>query len=447
MIQTLDRELQASQKRYDDLEDAVLEIENEKAIWVKQTDQLSRQLNDEAAKRRQFEQELHGAEVELAGHRNTSLLAEREMAKAEGEIKARDAEIALLRSRENKTVVEHVHVLESAKKMTDIQLREQVAENVRLNDVLKQNEKHRNRLISDLEDLTRQFNMLKASKSREARSARASLSPEEKDVNMVLEDERKARKIAEARVASLEKDLQDQRRQLSTASLSSPSRNLTNLEVKLAKRTEEVTKLQSAYDALQVQNQQIESELADLRRSSIRSASSENHNRSDLLRGLQQSHDALGRDMSDQLRKLEAQPLTPSRRHNTSFSNGNTMSPDVHSAKRIRSLENEIAGLRQQVDDEREEKELLWSQLKQVEGNGDSKSPFPYEQAVYSHFRLKAKTLRSHLDHWLAMGDLNAKGSAAMVTSTSGQQIAEDMQALKLLLSKLDPETSPLRVP
>ena len=69
------------------------------------------------------------------------------------------------------------------------------------------------------------YDMLKASKSKEARSARASMSAEDKDATTALEDERRARRLAEARAASLETVLQDQRLQLSTISLSNPSRN------------------------------------------------------------------------------------------------------------------------------------------------------------------------------------------------------------------------------
>jgi myosin protein heavy chain len=79
--------------------------------------------------------------------------------------------------------------------------------------------------------------------------------------------------------------------------------------------------------------------------------------------------------MSDQLRRLEAQPLTPSRRLNASLSNGNgngngngnTGSPEVAAAKRIRTLETEINGLRQQLEDEREEKEFLYQRAKELQ--------------------------------------------------------------------------------
>lgn len=380
-------------------------IENEKANWAKGMESANRQLAEESAKRHHYEQELYNNQAELANHRNTAQQAERELLKAAGEIKARDAEIALYKSRENKTIVEHVHVLESAKKVTDRQLAEQVRENARLNTVMKSLETHRNRIVADLEDMTRQYDVLKASRSKQARSARASLSAEDKDATMAFEDERRARQLAEARVASLEKDLQDQRRQLSTISLSSPSRNghSSMSDNRLPKMQTELIRLEQEYNATLAQNHRLKSEIADLHRFTPRTPSKASEaSRTDLLRGLQQSHDALGRDMSDQLRKLEAQPLTPSRRHNTSLSNGHAaiQTPDLHATKRIRTLETEINGLRQQLEDEREEKDFLQEQVMQMQGGGkaDGRGPFPYEQAVYSHFRLKAKSLRSQLD-------------------------------------------------
>ncbi|WVN90734.1 uncharacterized protein L203_105976 [Cryptococcus depauperatus CBS 7841] len=160
----LEKKLQSLQDEYNDLEDAVLEIEADKTKWAKQVDSLTRQLQEESTKRQHFEQEVYNNQVELAEYRNIALQAERDLAKAASDIKARDKEIEYLRSRENKTVVEHYHVMEAAKKFTDQQLVEQVNENTRLNKLLKSLETHRNRLNADLEDLARQYDQLKANK-------------------------------------------------------------------------------------------------------------------------------------------------------------------------------------------------------------------------------------------------------------------------------------------
>ena len=385
-LQGLDGKLHSLQGEFESLEDALLLIEEEKADTVRRLEDTGRQLMDEATKRHHFEQELHNAIAELASHRNVVATAEREMAKAAGDIKARDAEIALLRSRENRTIVEHVHVLEQAKKVTDRQLSEQVKENSRLNTHLKALEAQRNRLQLDLEDMGRERDMLKKAKAKEARSARASLSPEDKDVTMLLEDERKARKAAEARVAALERDLQDQRKQLSTSTLSVA--NAEQAEHRLQKKQEEVYRLEANNDALAEEVERLQSQL---RRSP--NAPRFEGSRAELLRGLQQSHDALGRDMSDQLRRLDAQPLTPSRKQNVNL--------DTPDPKRAKQMEMEVKALRQQLLDEREEKNFLAQRLEEITGGGggtNGRRQVPQEQAVYSHFRLKAKSLRTQLD-------------------------------------------------
>lgn len=316
-----------------------------------------------------------------------------------GDIKERDKEIALLRSRENKTIVEHVHVLESAKKYAEKQLHEQVGENRRLNGMLKNLEAQRNRLQGDMEDLQRQIEVARVSKSKEARKARVSMSPEEKEVSATYEEERRGRLAAEAKVASLEIDVADYRRQLSTKSLSSGSvrgHSSSQAEAKLARKEEEYTRLKHAHDTTLAHNQKLQSELADLHRSHRQPKENQptvapgTPSRADLLRGLEKSNDALGRDMSEQLRKLDSQPLTPSRRHNSSLSqsNGAYPSPTIDQSqaqmKRVRQLETEINGLRNQLEDERDEKEFLYGRMRELEsGEGevgpDGKVVFPCE--------------------------------------------------------------------
>nr|XP_018264766.1 myosin heavy chain [Kwoniella dejecticola CBS 10117]OBR86924.1 myosin heavy chain [Kwoniella dejecticola CBS 10117] len=464
----IEKHLHTLQDEYNGLEDAVLEIEGEKANWAKSLDIVIRQLQEESTKRHHFEQEVHNNQVELAEHRNTSAQAERALAKAAADIKARDKEIDFLRGRENKTVVEHYHVLEKAKKFTDQQLAEQVKENDRLNTVLKSLETHRNRLNADLEDLARQYDKLKASKSKEARSARASLSPEDKELTQLLDEEKKARHVLESRINSLEKDLQDQRKQASTASLSASSNR--GLEVKYRQASEDLSRLEIEHSNTLEHNASLQKQVNELQKA-LASASSRavptpstpttsNLRREDLLRGLQQSHDALRGDMSDQLRRLNeaSTPLTPSKRQSVINSNtngtplhaGNQNNQDLISGKKIRALEMEVEALKRQLEDEQDEKDFLIEQMDKLQGEdgpGKDGKLFPYEQAVYSHFRLKAKSLRSQLDHWLAMEDLNNSGPGSNLTpsiSASGPR-AEDVVQLKHLLQQFDPDTSPLR--
>lgn len=350
---------------------------------------------DESARRQHLEQELQDVQPELASLRNALGTKDREYAKAQSDIKVRDSEIALLRSRENKTIVEHVHVLESAKKMTDRSLVEQIKANTELNSHCQRLEARCNRLQMDLEDSQREHDLVRKQLKKEARSARASLSPEDKDVQQRLIEETKARQVAEDRIVSLERDLQDKRKELSTAGLSAA--NAQSAEHRLQKKQEEFWRLEAAHEETLAENDRLQAQLAQLHRQPSPTTPRVEGKRAELLRGLQQSHDALGKDMSDQLRRLDAQPLTPSRRQNSTFENAQT--PDPAAGKRVRALETELNSLRNLLDDERDEKEFLVQRVHELEGRpGSVKPKFPYEQAMYSHFRLKAKSLRTQLD-------------------------------------------------
>lgn len=247
-------------------------------------------------------------------------------------------------------------MLESAKKVTDRQLKEQVSENKRLNQILKSLETHRNRLQADLDDAQRENELLKKSKNKAIRAARASLGMEDKGAAAQLDDERRARHAAEARVAALERDLADQRRKMSTAALS-PKRTVSgsgggSADIKLQRALDEIVRLQK-------ENARLSS---DGRTATKRSS------RDELLRGLQQSSEALGRDMSDQLRRLDA--AAPRRLGSNGTSNGNGSVSDER-----RRLELELAGMRQQLEDEREEKDFLLSKLEGRNGGGKGRHP------------------------------------------------------------------------
>lgn len=303
----MQREAEAKDAKFAELEDALLPLEHERGVLRKRLEDTTGQLSKEVATRQGLQRDLAAAHEELAQHRNDLAELEREAAVAMGEIKARDDEVALLRSRENKTIVEHVHVLESAKKVTDRQLREQVGENKRLNEILKSLEKQRNRLQADFEDLARSHELLKKSQGREVRAARASLGPEDKSATIALEEERRARAAAESRVAALERDIQDQRKRMSAVALS-PKRTVSgSSEGKLHRALDELARLQKSHDHMMAENHRLASEL-DSRTKHVKGS------RAELLRGLQQSHEALGRDMSDQLKRLDSAPSTP-RRH------------------------------------------------------------------------------------------------------------------------------------
>jgi myosin protein heavy chain len=364
---------------------------------------ISRQLTQESAKRQHFEQQLHAQQLELSELRNLAAEVEHELATASGDIKTRDAEIELLRSRENKTIVEHVYVLENAKKIAERETASQISENTRLNKILKGLEATKFRLQSELDDAKKQVTELKSTRSKQARAARASLSHEEKDSTQLLEEATRAHQAAEARATGLERDLQELRKKMSTAHLS-PTRP-SAAEIKCARMEEEFTRFHQEHEAMIAYVKQLEGELQEARHRPAAGPSTPNHhnpNRADLLRGLQQSHDALGRDMSDQLRRLEI-PLTPSRKQSTlrNGSSDQNLDPtmDVHSSKAVRSLESQVEGLKRQLEFERGERDSVNTQFRQWQ-NGAEKAgkSFPYDLAGYGQIKTEVRSLRSKLD-------------------------------------------------
>ncbi|KAL1406362.1 class II myosin [Vanrija albida] len=380
-ILSLQQESQEKDLMFAELEDALLPLEHERDAFRKQLEATKSQLSTETARRQKVEQQLCGLQEELAQNRNELEELERDLTSAAGDIKARDDEVALLRSRENRTIVEHVHVLESAKKVTDRQLANQVEENMRLNQTLKSMETKHNRLQGDYDDLQHLHNQLKRSHNKEARVARASLGPEDKATTQLLAEERKARALAESKIASLERDLAEQRRRASAANLTPKPRSVSSsAEGKLARALEEISRLEKAQEVAAADNKRLAAEVAAAQRAPVPPPKAPNF-RAELLRGLQQSHEALGRDMSETLRRFDSAPLTPSRRHNS--------------------------------------------------GSGPVPGS-PSKEDAYSQMRLKAKSVGAQLDNWLA-----TEGRSGSHGPKLGA-VADEVQRLRQLLSQLD---------
>jgi myosin protein heavy chain len=136
--------------------------------------------------------------VEAVNSEVKNLLAENKGARqqvdhAKAVAKLQEDEIVLLRSRENKTIVEHVHVLEKAKRVTDRELAAVKVERDQLVAVMKSLEQQKSRLIGDIEDMARQNELLRT----EMRS-----TPKPKELSTEeLNREKEARQKAGARSA------------------------------------------------------------------------------------------------------------------------------------------------------------------------------------------------------------------------------------------------------
>ncbi|KAJ9107513.1 hypothetical protein QFC21_000969 [Naganishia friedmannii] len=150
----LERDLQIAQRKLADHEDALLATERQKADWARKLDVISKDFKNEKERRAQLEQEYRLVETEAQ-------TLQQRLGTLTSEVKAKDEEVALMRSRENKTIVEHVHVLEKAKKVTDRELAATKRERDELATLVRSLDQHKTRLISDIEDMAKQNDLLK----------------------------------------------------------------------------------------------------------------------------------------------------------------------------------------------------------------------------------------------------------------------------------------------
>lgn len=185
-VQDFERQLSTAKVKLSDHEDTILVMEREKVDWAGRLDSATRDLRAERNRSEAVDSELKNLLAE-----NKAMRQQADHAKAVA--KLQNDEIALLRSRENKTIVEHVHVLEKAKKVTDRELAATKVERDQLSSVLRSMEQQKIRLIGDIEDMARQNELLRS----EIRTAQKSAGPSVDDLNR----EKEARQKAEARAA------------------------------------------------------------------------------------------------------------------------------------------------------------------------------------------------------------------------------------------------------
>lgn len=114
---------------------------------------LQRRLDRENAGRLKLEDQQLKRNAEFSSLEDQLGRTERDLAKVRADFKELNAEAKILRSLENKTVVEHVYVLEAAKRLTDRQLADARVELQSLKVYVKSLEKVK---AKDVEDVTRQ---------------------------------------------------------------------------------------------------------------------------------------------------------------------------------------------------------------------------------------------------------------------------------------------------
>jgi myosin protein heavy chain len=203
-------------------------------------DTLKRQLDTETAKRSQLERIASKQKGELIQLRDKNAKFDRELNQLLTELKSREWEVRQLESRQDKTIVEHVHVLEEAKRVTDRQLVDAQKELESQSAYIRSLEKAKARLASEVEDLARATEKEHA----ELRSTEKVVRAHEalaKKATLEAESERKNREAFEAHVQRLQQDLQATRDQVAEATQQflSMQRSKDELEAELARLADE----------------------------------------------------------------------------------------------------------------------------------------------------------------------------------------------------------------
>ncbi|KAK0432867.1 hypothetical protein EV421DRAFT_1454049 [Armillaria borealis] len=233
----------------------MLESEREKTTKLETS---KKQLEAEAAHRAKLEQTVSTQKSELSIVKDRNIKLERDYNKAMKDLKDREWEVKQLESKQDKTIVEHVHVLEEAKRVTDRQLADAQLELQSQRLYISSLEKSKARLTGEAEDLVRQTELGlrgkdKALKAEEERTAKARAEAEK---------ERHEKGIAETEARRLQRELQNAERRASDfeQELILVQRSKDNLETELERLANET---QAPTSMAKVQRQ-YESQIAQL---------------------------------------------------------------------------------------------------------------------------------------------------------------------------------------
>ncbi|MCO5585361.1 hypothetical protein L7F22_039294 [Adiantum nelumboides] len=486
-----EKQLSASHQKHQDLEDALLELERDQSNWKLKADQINTELLAES-KRREL------AESAARQSKNTVQMLEaqltakdKEFLRMKDELALTQADLRKAQSMTNKTIVEHVHVLEQAKKMTDRQLQDALDKCQALAKQLNAVEKAKDRLRIENEDLNRENRRLQTdtgvSNGRGVlTTTTANIAPSSNhstDGKMVKSLEGKIQSLT---VSLREKDvaLSDARRK-ELQSESNMSRTVQQYEARITELERELRGSQTARSTT-FQN------LADLVQNT--NDGDDGAFRRKLLEELRAGHDELETDFAEKEALLRnhkmgngaspaaknAKPLytfgnlppskkssnaivTPSdlRRQSGGYTNGNHVpaSPNLREDENRRQLladhrktqarlESELAELRQRLgretvahNEEKSENRRLRTALQEVQINvaSDSQS-FAKTRDEVSHQRVKLDEYRDTIDQ-LEMEKLKAQKAENLAKRTLADvehSLSESMRERRSAQEKID---------
>ncbi|KAI6129290.1 P-loop containing nucleoside triphosphate hydrolase protein [Pisolithus croceorrhizus] len=263
--ESLERQLVSAQSKYNEIEDTALQLERDTRARERQLETSRKQLEAESAKCKQLQQAVANQKRELNLDRARLGKLDAALKKALADLSDREWEIKQLESRQEKTIVEHVHVLEKAKKVTDQQLKEAQEELQKNVAYIRSLEKAKNTLVREAEDYVRETKLEQVELRAIEKTAKVN---EEKAMKALsaLEAERKSREIVESSCRRLQSELSGLRSELELAQdqLVVAQRAKAGLENELAKLADDIDAHDSR-SALLAQQRTSAAELEDCR--------------------------------------------------------------------------------------------------------------------------------------------------------------------------------------
>lgn len=118
------RDAALSKRQMLELEDRTLQAERDRASWEQEMDTMGDRLEAEMTKRMQLEKKARTVQNDIDSLQLRIVEQDQYIKGLRSDLVERDAELAKAISLQDKTIVEHVHVLEEAKRYTDKQLAE-----------------------------------------------------------------------------------------------------------------------------------------------------------------------------------------------------------------------------------------------------------------------------------------------------------------------------------
>lgn len=223
----LERQLHAAQTKYNEIEDTILQMERDAHAGERQLETLKKQLESESAKCKNLQ---HVMLTQKKEYQERIAKYDHDLNKAITDLKNREWELKQMESKQDKTIVEHVYVLEKAKKVTDQQLREAQEQLQKDAVYIRSLEKAKASLTREVEDFARgggvdqaerraseraiKFLEEKANKALASAEAKAKTERAESSVRRALADLEKTHNDLVTEKRTLEERFQDTQRRL-----------------------------------------------------------------------------------------------------------------------------------------------------------------------------------------------------------------------------------------